>query len=844
MQGGTPDTLARGLALAIGCAGVWGPAVRWPITRKALATLVLGMVTLAWAPPLLAAAAVATVLLLLVVRLRRRSDRLDAFLARAAGDDTTSGAPEDAPPSTFPPSDCFLRLWCLSGLLVLSAALTFLELRQPYYFCQDDMLTGEAPALLQGLRSVWQGVFPEWDGHVFMGVPYASAGGGRLFYPPTYLAYAVSRHLLGNELAQVDVAAILHIVAAYFVVFWVLRRLGTGAAVSMAGALAVALSGPTLIMGRCWAMFIYGAVWSPLLFYAVARLTRGPVGWRWALLTGAGIGVLFQVGFVQLWVTVLLLMGLALLGYWLAGRLPSRQVPWFAAAVLLGVALAMPLMYQQWLLTRDLHMGPRSDNGVAPGMLAMLLPYPLATAPHPAGWGGLESRYMGQMYYFGTPFALLPVLGVVSLLTAGPCRRPRSPREGSEGPRSSDREEEADSLRHIDSSPHLWGANVWAALALFVLVLALGSDAGLWRLMSALPVLNIVNHYPFRLLPFLVLFAVLSGSVVAERLLRATPRRARWEMALAATTAGLLLWHVGFARSSFYQYGFPPTQPLSAPIGEILRAGGATGPHPQSRVMCWAPERSSLPEFRDTMKLNLPMLDGIPSFTGYDPLTSSKPTWLRAARAMELGPLAASRAFGVRWHVVSRLIAHPTFSGDSPVERVLETEVPLGDALPKLARARLPTAAALPDVTIYDAGPTDPLAFPEGDARHPLPLTLSNRGIDVDVSALPAGCRVIVNWLWYPPMRAQLGGAALPCAADAWGRIVVSVPPTAPGGPAGRALLHVRYAPNWGTGVAIGAALAAIALAAIVRLERGEINGSPRRAGTAAAAQSLAGIAP
>src|SRR5207245_2050883 len=111
----------------------------------------------------------------------------------------------------------------------------------------------------------------------------------------------------------------------------------------------------------------------------------------------------------------------------------------------------------------------------------------------------------------------------------------------------------------------------WLALALFVLVLSLGTDAGLWKLMSALPILNIVNHYPFRLLPFLVLFCVLSGSAVAERLLRATPRRARWELALTTTTAALLLWHVHFARSSFYQYGFAPTQPLPAAMADLLR---------------------------------------------------------------------------------------------------------------------------------------------------------------------------------------------------------------------------------------------------------------------------------
>jgi hypothetical protein len=382
---------------------------------------------------------------------------------------------------------------------------------------------------------------------------------------------------------------------------------------------------------------------------------------------------------------------------------------------------------------------------------------------------------MGQMYYFGTLFLLLLLLGLTAVLSG---RSRRGPQQA-------------------------WGANIWAALAIGVFVLALGNDGGAWRVMSSLPILNIVNHYPFRLLPLFTLLAVLGGATVGERLLRGArlpARRARWELALALPTAGLLLWHVWFARSSFYQYGFRPSAPLPADLATALDAGAE---HPQARLMGWAPQRSCLAEFRLSMKLDLPMADGLLAFDGYDPLISAKPTWQRAAMLMQHDPVAASKAYGVRWHVLSRLVRHPTFSVDSPAEHYLESSVLLGEGLKKLTETpgALQVALKRPELNVADAGPVDPLAFPQGHPEHPLPVTIGPAGVDVDTSSLSAGANVVVSWLWYPPMRADAGGRPIDCAADELGRIIVAPPSSG-------TTLRVRYFPNWAVGINIGAALA------------------------------------
>ncbi len=643
------------------------------------------------------------------------------------------------------------------------------------------MRVAASPALIGYERSLWNGIFPEWSGNIMMGAPAASAGGG-LTYPGTHLAYAIARHLLRNEFAQIDVSAILHILAGYFALYLVLRGLGVGQAISSAASVSLFLSGSILIMGRSWGMFIYGTFWAIILMHSMIRLGRGPVGWKWFVLTGVTIGIVFHIGFVQVWVTLLFLMGLISLYLYFSGQMPFTPLLWLTAAVVLGTAIAAPLMYQQWLLSQDLVTQGRSDNGIFIGWKSIFLPYPLAVAPHPNDWGGLLSRYMGQMYYFGTVFAVLPLLGLLAVLTG-------------------------------KSGRAIWAANLWTVMALIVFVIALGNDGGVWWLMSKLPVLNVVNHYPFRLLPFFTLFAVMGGALVAERLVRGTHGRQHWDLAIGLLTALFMAWHVYFARSSFYQYGFSPAQPLDKAIANVLRPDDA---HWQARFMPWSPLRSCLPEFRDTEALDFPVQDGLLSFFGYDPLMESKPNWLRAKTLMTEDPLCASLIYGVRWHLISRLAFNPVLSGDSLLEKAMESSVPMGAGLAKITESHPRRVISTDKQALMDVGQVAPMAFVQGHAEQPLAVTISYAGVDVDTSPLNGDATLVLNWFWFPQMTAELDGKPLRVSADDWGRILVDAPTL--GG-----ILHVRYTPDWGVGMEIGAGLAIMALLMVLMLKRYEL---------------------
>ncbi|MCC7086039.1 MAG: hypothetical protein IT427_13635, partial [Pirellulales bacterium] len=98
------------------------------------------------------------------------------------------------------------RRWLLVGLVFVAGLLAAMELRQPYYFVQDDNLSQFLPVVLHGCRSMFHdGTFSTWNPHQFLGSPTSSLGTYALTYPPTYLSYAIADWGLGNEYATLDV---------------------------------------------------------------------------------------------------------------------------------------------------------------------------------------------------------------------------------------------------------------------------------------------------------------------------------------------------------------------------------------------------------------------------------------------------------------------------------------------------------------------------------------------------------------------------------------------------------------------------------------------------------------
>jgi len=681
------------------------------------------------------------------------------------------------------------------AVIVLAGSLVLLELHDPYYFTQCDTLNECLPMILVGCRYVWQGDFPGYNPYLLLGSPLANLGMDALTYPPLYVSYAVARHVLGDEYATIEVFAILHLVAGFFLTRLLGRKLGMSAGPANLVALSCVLSGSSLIMGRAWFNFIPIVVWLPLLFLGLLRLQRGPVSWAWIVGMGLALGLPMHVGFSQVAIYLVGFFCLAVLFLIGTGGLPWRRALMLLPALLLGAAIALPLVYQQWLLARDVSRAVPSGEGIAMGLPAMLLPYPLVETLLPAGWGNINLFLMGHFYFFGGLLAFLFFYHVVGL-----CFR------------------RTDGL----GSPSY---QMWTFCGVIALWFSLGDSFGLWRFVSELPVISKINRYPFRAMPFVVFFVSVTGGLVLESMYRRARKRRRTEWIVMIVALLVLFIHVCHCRTTFHVDPFQPYPKLPADLLARLHVGD----QPTGRVASWG-RYSNNAAFGLQLPQNLPAVYDLPTAEGVNPLLEGNKLVSRLSKNLAEHPAQAMRAYGVRWH----LCQSPDQETEAGSTRTQTWKMEVVSRFERLNVPgfldRFPVVRYPEGLDVYESDPVDPLAFvvekPVESAaqavpvrRQALDIELHGWGVAVDVSRVTGQAWVVVNFLHYPEMAASVDGQTIPCQADYWGRMVVQVPQ-------GANRLTIRYEPPWGIGVMMGVAPAIVGLGVGMMLQA-RMRGTP-----------------
>jgi hypothetical protein len=655
-------------------------------------------------------------------------------------------------------------LWLGIGLAVVVAALAIVESREPYYFCQDDVLASAMPTTLYACRSVWQGVLPEYNPYVMMGVPLLEVGG--MTYPPTYLAYAVARHVLGNEFLTAEVYAAMHLLAGYVVTYLVARRLGLRGAIACLVALSFVLSGAMLIMGRSWNLFLVAAVFQPLLILAADRLRVGPVGWRWTAATGLAAGLYYHGTFPMLWFCGMFFFTLHLACLWAWRTIPLGRLVWALPAGLLAGGLIFPVFFQQFLLSRNMAPYGGESTGVGNHFAAFLLPYPLCQAALPKHWGSRDCQYGGHFCYFGTVLTVLFLAALGDWLVA--VLRRRRPQ----------------------------GIHIWTCLAAVAFVLCLGDDglSFIWRLIAKLPAG--LNNHPFRVMPIFVLYSSLAGGLLLERLSRILPWGNRLATAVVCLGCLLLVYHAGCARTAFYTYGFRPFPALPGPLAALLES---PSPATVARSVSCAPQRSVDPTYAFCLPHNLPTFYQLPALSGYDTICLLKPPYRHVMERIHIDMFSALRAYGVRWCLIHRTCRQNTLSAG--LSRDLERTVLFEPPERALRGVRYHDLQGLDDVLqVAEIEGAAPLCFRLGRPQRALPIRLDGRGIHVELDPTTADDPVVVNFLHYPELHAFVDGQFTPITVDAWGRMQIPVA-------AGNRSLEVRYCPPWSQGLLLGAAM-------------------------------------
>jgi hypothetical protein len=179
---------------------------------------------------------------------------------------------------------------------------------------------------------------------------------------------------------------------------------------------------------------------------------------------------------------------------------------------------------------------------------------------------------------------------------------------------------------------------------------------------------------------------------------------------------------------------------------------------------------------------------------------------------MAKDPASALKAYGVRWVIVHRTARSPVFSGNRFL-RGMEG-IPLsGFLLDHLEALGAERVLKSPEVEIWALKDSDPMAFPDGNPRHPLPITLRGTGVNVNLDSLPAGGIVVVNFLWYPNVRALADGREVRSESDRWGRVTVEIPP-------GSLVLSIHLGGRWAKGLVNGGLLLVLSLLVAAWLSR------------------------
>ncbi|MBI5196136.1 MAG: hypothetical protein HZA10_07420 [Nitrospirae bacterium] len=627
-----------------------------------------------------------------------------------------------------------------AGLLFLLVCLLFLELRDNYYFVQDDNLVQFLPTIIQGCRAFFEeGVFPTWNPYQIMGSPTSNLGVYSLTYPLTYISYFISETLFDNEYLTIEVFAFIHFILGYLAAVWMCRLSRMNPVLAVVASLCFIMSGYNFIIGRSWYYMLPVMLWLPLLAVSVIKFRRGAVSFKWILFTGVVIGMFFHSGNSQIWFYSLIFFFLSLGITIITQKIQFTKMLYIIPAFLFGLSIALILLIPTYMATADI---PRStgsgSEGVLSGVMAMLLPYPIAKGPHPIDQIYWYSNYSG-LYYNGSFFNIISALSIAALIAGLAYYR-----------------------KNCDYSKKLINDNVWLLMAVVAFLFALGNAGLLWPLFSNIPPFNKFK-LPFKFLPFVNLFTILGGGLILERYLARKRINIYARSVVYILVLMLLFYNLTLCRSAIYIYGDKPYPALPEDVYRMLTAQNSKRPQ---RIYISAPYHSPDKDFLLSLPHNIPSIYRIPSIIGYEKLASEP----------SLG-VDEFYQYGVKYVLVLNA-STDLHAGGTP--------------FPSPAYFDLKKITEFGRVELYELKNALPLAF-LAQNKSSLPIKFTGRGAVIDVSGVNQPVNVTANIFYRKGMTATAEGKKLMIRPDEWNRILVlNCPPTKK--------LEIIYSPFWDKG--------------------------------------------
>lgn len=501
---------------------------------------------------------------------------------------------------------------------VLFVALFFILITgDKYYFLQDDNYSQFTPVIVNGLDGWYQeGSFPTYNALQLAGTPTSGYSTYAFLYPGTHISYLFSKFVLNDVYQFNNVFAFIHFALGFFFCYRLLLRLKLHPALAIVAALSFVFCGFNLMAVRSWYYVAPTVCFLPAVFYVlIKKPADAPLRKSWVWPT-----VLFTLyafsGNFQYWVYTFIFFALfELLKQKKYGSI-RKGLLFLGLVFVVSLAFFSPQLYTTFNETKDLPRSGGEGQGILSGSGPMLFPY-ITQGALPNGWGRSDLKaYDAFFYYGGFVFLLLALAALLFWLLRGKCRL-------------------------LPGYEHFVPKAFLLLLAL-AFVYALGRSAGLWWLTAKLPLFNKFNH-PFKFLLYVQFFGIVAGAVLFQQLLYRWKANTRVLYAGLAVITGLLFVNTIFSRQAFYKYKYD--QPYAViPWLEKLDK------EKNYRIMPVGPLRSPDRGFEASLHMNFPMVYGIPSLDGYEPLNHYGADVYRY-----------HREYGVRYFIESKHTAEPGF---------------------------------------------------------------------------------------------------------------------------------------------------------------------------------------
>lgn len=602
----------------------------------------------------------------------------------------------------------------LFAILFLIICFIGLELMMPFYFTKDDNLLQFLPVMLDFYRKLETGIFSTYNPYQYLGFSPISTGVYALAYPITCFSYFFAKYVLGNAYALIEVFAIIHITAGYFMMNRLMRLCSISPAISFLGSLCFVLSGYTLLVGRCWYYMLPLVFWTPAIIYSYIHLLEKQNS-KWILITGCMLGFSFYSGNAQMWIYTLILMGTIALIYLMTKKANLKKLLSLISSFFVAMTIVAPLFVLQYTLTEKMPKDVWGD-GIADGILSMIFPHPIIQTNYPNGWGYLLKHLGGQLYYSGTLFSLVAFISLILFLYA---------------------------LATIKRNRigELLYSNIWLICGYVAFIFALGKYGLIWTLLENTHPFDRFSN-PFKFLHFINLFFILSSGLVLTRFLQCTKVKSDvLEKILIFSVLPLLMYHLSLCKVSHSPNIFKPYADLNPGIKSHLSA--------EARIFSYftkPPEFIS--NYEQTLPNNIPSVHQIPSLEGIDNITyryhrtSTFVTLDRSPRILNYYGIKHLLIYGPYDESIVHKDFSPIYSEDD--WHFLE------------AKQFLPLAFNLSDVSPYK-------------------INYTGTGIDINIDRVLAGERVVINFAHYPQFEATINEEVVPIAWDLLGRMVIQI---------------------------------------------------------------------